>query len=316
MPKPTPNLIGKKFGKLEVIQFSGYKQGKDHRSAYWLCKCDCGNTIEVKGVNLRIGNTKSCGCLTKKHGMFGTRIYNLWHTMKERCYVPSHISYANYGGKGIKVCDEWQEFIPFMKWAYENGYDENAPRGKCTLDRIDPSKDYCPQNCRFVDWSIQANNKSTNVYLEYNGIIDTLSNHARNVGLDPRIAESRKIKGDSVERIFRDTRKARTLEYRGKIYKIDEFCKKFKVSRSPLERRVFKNGESPESALKNIKNNQKRPMKKNRKVLQYDLSMVLLKEWKNLTEIEKELGFSRGSIGNCCLGYSKTSFGYIWQYAD
>lgn len=135
--------------------------------------------------------------------MFGTRIYNLWHTMKERCYVKTQISYPNYGGKGIKVCDEWQDFIPFMEWAYANGYDENAPRGQCTLDRIDPNGDYCPENCRWVNFSVQANNKSTNVFLEYNGIVDTLSNHARRLGVNPVLAEGRYLKGMRLSDVFK-----------------------------------------------------------------------------------------------------------------
>ena len=116
---PIKDLTGQRFGKLVAIKACGKKEKK----TVWLCKCDCGNEIEVVGTALSSGNTKSCGCITKKHGMFGTRIYNVWHTMKERCYVPSQSSYKNYGGRGIKVCDEWQEFIPFMKWAYANGYD-------------------------------------------------------------------------------------------------------------------------------------------------------------------------------------------------
>lgn len=193
------DISGQKFGKLTAL----YMVGSKNKKAMWLCKCECGNIIEVAGVRLRNGNTKSCGCITKKHGMFGTRIYNVWHTMKERCYVKSHINYNIYGGRGIKVCPEWQDFIPFMEWAYKNGYDENAPRGQCTLDRIDPNGDYCPENCRWVSMSVQANNKTDNVYLEYQGITDTLSNHARRVGISPVLAEGRYLKGMELSDIFK-----------------------------------------------------------------------------------------------------------------
>ena len=193
------DISGQKFGRLTAIEFVGVENNK----AIWLCKCDCGNTSKVAGTALRFGNTKSCGCTTKKHGMFGTRIYNVWHTMKERCYVPTQTSYKNYGGRGIKVCPEWQEFIPFMEWSYANGYDETAPRGQCTLDRIDPNGDYCPENCRWVDISVQQNNTRTNVYLEYNGVVNTLSNHARNVGISPVLAESRYLRGLSLSDVFK-----------------------------------------------------------------------------------------------------------------
>ena len=304
------DISGQKFGQLTAIEFVGVENNK----AIWLCKCDCGNTSKVPGTALRFGSIKSCGCTTKKHGMFGTRIYNVWHTMKERCYVKTQTSYKNYGAMGIKVCPEWQEFIPFMEWAYANGYDENAPRGQCTLDRIDPNGDYCPENCRLVSMSVQANNKTDNVYLEYQGITDTLSNHARRVGLDPRTVESRKVNGDGIDRMFRKIREVRTIQYKGKTYTVNEFCKKFKVSRSSVETRIFKNGESPEMALRNIRANKRKPMKRNRKVLQYDTNMNFLKEWDNINCICKELGLNRSAIGNWCLGNSKTSQGFIWEY--
>lgn len=208
MSKSIRDLTGQKFGKLTALEPLEKRKAK---KVVWLCKCDCGNYYEIVGTSLTSGNAKSCGCLTKKHGMFGTRLYNVWHTMKERCYVPSQTSYPNYGGRGIKVCPEWHDFIPFMEWSYQTGYDENAPRGQCTLDRIDPNGDYCPENCRWVDSSIQANNRTDNVYIEYNGKIDTLTNHARRVGISPTLAEDRKIKGKSVEEIF-STEKLRKIK--------------------------------------------------------------------------------------------------------
>jgi len=198
--KPIIDLTGRRFGRLKVKRMANYRKGK---RVVWTCECDCGNIIDIPGIYLTKKNgTKSCGCICKKHGMFGTRIYNVWHSMKQRCYVKNHISYKNYGGRGIKVCDEWQEFTPFMDWAYANGYDENAERGECTLDRIDPNGNYCPDNCRWATAKEQSNNKNANVYLEYKGVIDTLSNHARNAGISPILAEDRKIKGKSVEEIF------------------------------------------------------------------------------------------------------------------
>lgn len=234
--------------------------------------------------------------------------------MKERCYVKTNTSYSNYGGRGIKVCDEWQEFVPFMKWAYENGYDENAPRGECTLDRIDSNGDYCPENCRWVNSKIQANNRRTNVYIKYNGELDTLSNHARKAGLKPTTVEGRKINGVKPERMFRKLRQPKLISYNGTDYTVKEFCNKFKVSRSPVERRILREGENPEDALKHIKENKKRPMKRNRKVYQYDSDMNFLKEWDNASTVEKVLGFKKGAIRSCCLGTLKTSHGFIWKY--
>lgn len=304
------DLAGMKFGNLTAIRPCGKKNNR----TVWLCKCDCGNEIEVVGTSLSSGNTKSCGCLTKKHGMFGTRIYNVWHAMKERCYVKSQISYPNYGGRGIKVCDEWQEFIPFMEWAYANGYDENAKRGECTLDRIDPNGNYCPENCRWVDLSVQANNKNTNVFVEYNGIVDTLSNHARKAGISPVLAEQRLLKGKNVVEIFA-SKKVKTIYYRGKHRTISDICKLTGISRSVIERRVINNGEKLNSVVSDIKSKPRKKGIRNRPVFQYDLNGSFLKKWENLSEIEKELGFKRNAVGNCCLGNHKTSNGYIWEYA-
>ena len=126
------------------------KRAEDKRSPngrnhiMYICGCDCGKQVVVKAENLRSGNTKSCGCLSlekskerlKKHGMHGTRIYVIWQGMKSRCNNPHNLSYANYGNRGIKVCDEWQnDFEVFEYWAYKNGYKDNL-----TLDRINNGK--------------------------------------------------------------------------------------------------------------------------------------------------------------------------------
>lgn len=219
MSKSIRDLTGQKFGKLTALEPLEKRKAK---KVVWLCKCDCGNYYEIVGTSLTSGNAKSCGCLTKKHGMFGTRLYNVWHTMKERCYVQSQISYPAYGGRGIKVCPEWHDFIPFMEWSYQTGYDENAPRGKCTLDRIDHNGDYCPENCRWVDIYVQQNNTRANVYLEYNGVVDTLSNHARKVGISPVLAEGRYLKGMSLSDVFKVGRV-------GEIRKVAQYDKDMKL---------------------------------------------------------------------------------------
>ena len=162
------DLTGQRFGRLVVIERAG--SDKDKR-ATWKCQCDCGEVRVVYSCNLLHGIMKSCGCYKNEqialrntiHGKRKSRLYEVWKNMKRRCSSPSVHNYHRYGGRGITVCAEWQNnFQAFYDWAMANGYDENAPRGQCTIDRIDNDKGYSPDNCRWVDMKTQNNNQSKN----------------------------------------------------------------------------------------------------------------------------------------------------------
>lgn len=157
-------LAGQKFGRLLVIEKVGTNEARHN---VWRCKCDCGNEIQVSATDIVSGHTRSCGCLMREtsaktlttHGKSKERLYTVWQGMLGRCNRPSLKSYENYGGRGIKVCEEWRDYEAFREWAYANGYDENAPIQQCTIDRIDVNGDYEPSNCRWVDAKTQAKNK-------------------------------------------------------------------------------------------------------------------------------------------------------------
>lgn len=148
------DLTDQRFGKLVAIK--RHDANTKHGSYKWICSCDCGQEIIVTSGNLRSGHTKSCGCRRRPHGYFGTRIYNIWSKMKARCSNPNVDSYKNYGGMGISVCEEWQDFVCFKDWALLNGYKDNLQ-----IDRIENDKDYEPGNCRFVTGTMNNQNKRT-----------------------------------------------------------------------------------------------------------------------------------------------------------
>ena len=174
------DLTGKRFGRWSVLAFAGVdKNGK----ATWLCRCDCGTEKLVVGGNLRSGISTSCGCYEKelitKHGHYNTRLYQIWQDMKQRCCNPKNNYYKNYGGRGISVCNEWLDnFIPFMEWAYANGYQENL-----TIDRINVNGDYEPSNCRWTTVKEQNRNTTVNKLITYNGETRCVAEWAEKLGL-------------------------------------------------------------------------------------------------------------------------------------
>ncbi len=171
------DLTGQKFNHLTVIKYVGRKNKK----TIWHCVCDCGNEKDVDSNSLISGNTKACGChqydgLEKRrtHGKSKTRLYRIWSNMKSRCYYPNAKYFENYGGRGIRVCDEWiNDFVKFYEWAMENGYSDNL-----TIDRIDNDGNYSPTNCQWVTRSTQMNNVRNNRIIEYNGKEQTLAEWA------------------------------------------------------------------------------------------------------------------------------------------
>lgn len=187
------DLTGKKFGRWTVLEFSHIKNG----NYYWLCKCECGTIKPVSYANLKRGS-KSCGCLAKEilkekgtHKQSGSRLYVVWQNMKSRCYNKNNNRYNIYGARGIKVCDEWQEFQPFYDWAMANGYNPNAKRGECTIDRIDVNGDYEPNNCRFVSMEIQTRNTRVNRLLTYNNETHCLQDWSKITGINISTLDNR-----------------------------------------------------------------------------------------------------------------------------
>lgn len=203
------DLSGKRFGRLTVLheEEPHYTKGGS-KKRMWLCKCDCGKTKIVNGNSLTCGRTKSCGCLLVDNGRAKSkgdrhrdRLYILWIGMRQRCNNKNHKSYKWYGGKGIKVCDEWDnDYESFKKWAYDNGYDKTLPRGVQTIDRINSDLDYSPDNCRWATQKEQVRNSSQYTKMvEYKGNQYHLSELCEKLGVDFNKTKARIYRGKSFE---------------------------------------------------------------------------------------------------------------------
>ena len=202
------DLTGQRFGRLTVIQFD-CTQG--HMSK-WLCKCDCGGTKSVRSDHLTAGHTKSCGCMELENmETFGghnrtlradhKRLDLVYRAMLNRCYHEKTRNYKNYGGRGIRVCDEWREcFDNFCKWALTNGYDETAKYGKCTLERIDVNGNYEPSNCKWVSSYEQSVNKRDTIRIEWDGNLRTIRELSQITGIPESRIRGRLARGWDIER--------------------------------------------------------------------------------------------------------------------
>lgn len=173
------NLVGQRHGKLQVIEKSSRGRSR------WICQCDCGNKVELQ--THRFFAYKSCGCLekenkknlanhTRTHGMTETRLYSVWCGVKDRCTNPNLEHYDRYGGRGIKMCDEWlYSFESFAAWAYSAGYDDKLTGKEQSIERIDVNGNYEPSNCKWVTQKEQMRNTSRTVWIDDGGVKVPLS---------------------------------------------------------------------------------------------------------------------------------------------
>lgn len=169
-------LTGMKFGRLTALN----KHGQLPNGGYlWRCACECGNEKIVYGGSLVSGYTKSCGCISKErpshtiHGGKGTPIYLLWKSMRERCNTTSSSSYRDYGGRGIKICSEWDDYRRFKEWAETSGY-----KSGLSIERKNVNGNYEPSNCTWIPVGKQARNTRRTLRVLYNGMFIPLIEYA------------------------------------------------------------------------------------------------------------------------------------------
>ena len=192
--------VGMRFGSL-VTTGSSYCEGKVRKVP---CRCDCGKEYVVRVDHLLDSRDPSCGCKKASkisaartvHGEWTTRLWGHWSAMRRRCNTATTGNFAGYGGRGIKVCDEWKDYLAFRDWALANGYDDSL-----SLDRIDVNGDYCPENCRWATAKEQARNRRNTIYVDFHGGHVPLAQLAEEYNVDPDLVYSRVVVlGWSVER--------------------------------------------------------------------------------------------------------------------
>lgn len=241
----TKNLIGKRFGRLLVVEYAGI--AKDYH-ALWKCICDCGNEHVTSSRSLLSGNCKSCGCLASEvniarctvHEMSHSKIYNIWAQMKKRCRDSHAKNFQNYGGRGIKVCDEWcgsDGFIAFYNYVSKL---EHFGEGGYSLDRIDVNGNYEPGNVRWATVKQQARNKRDTIYVEYNGKIISLKEAAEQSGISYYVLGRRWRQGIRGTELFRPQQKLLSFRYNGEEMTLKEAARRSGISYRTLLARYKK----------------------------------------------------------------------------
>lgn len=179
------DLTGQRFGKLLVLYLSDNRKGRK----YWMCQCDCGNYKEINGQHMKSGKIVSCRCQRKenivlavtKHNLVGHPIYRIWRAMRQRCLDVKASNYHSYGGRGIKICEEWVNIdtgaINFYNWSMENGWEEGL-----TIERIDVNGNYCPENCTWATKAAQQRNKTDSIFVTIDGEYLCLSEAVKRYG--------------------------------------------------------------------------------------------------------------------------------------
>lgn len=270
------DLTGRKFNRWTVLECVGRTKSG---GALWRCICECGTIRDVDGRTLRDGTSKSCGCYARERSVESTkiaatkhggkangkteRLYGIWCGIKNRCLNPNSKHYHDYGGRGIKVCDEWvEDYAVFRGWAYENGFNDSVPKKYQSLDRVDNDGPYSPDNCAWHTAIQQCNNRRGNRVVEYNGERHTLAEWGRKLNIpDDTLLKRLNKYGYSVEDAFTrpmhyksaecydDRPNNRILEYNGEKHSLSEWARIIGIKADALSKRLNKYHYTVEEAL-------------------------------------------------------------------
>lgn len=199
LKKRKENLLNKRFGLITVKDVF-----QKDRECFVLVKCDCGNEKTYKYSGFKVSHPTHCGCNNGniKHGMSNTPLYKSWASMKRRCDFPDELHKKYYKDKGIKYCQEWKDFACFSKWALSNGYIDGY-----TIERLDNSKGYYPENCTWIPANKQNINKTNKSHLVIDGIDKSYTEWAKEYGLRENTIRMRIKYGWSGKDLLKPTKK-------------------------------------------------------------------------------------------------------------
>lgn len=252
--------MNKKYGRLTLINKTN--ETKNKRTLY-LFKCDCGNFKKVPLSYVTSGDTTSCGCLYKetrkgkfKHGLKQThkKIYATWTGLRDRCNNSNNKYYNDYGGRGIKVCERWNNFINFLE-------DMGSPPdnvNRWSIDRINVNGDYEPLNCRWATDNEQANNRTNTKYIIYKNIKYTIRDFCKNFNLDYKLVYSRVFSGiRNPELLLINKKEPLSITYQEETLTIKDWCIKLNIKPNTFHSRVYKGFTNEETLLYYIKKDSK-----------------------------------------------------------
>lgn len=190
-------VIGSKIGKFTVTAF------ENNKHAYYILRCDCGNTKRLRYDTIKGLKNKSCGCDKIKrpveHVQHQNRLYHVWYSMWTRCTVDSCKAYKNYGGRGISICNEWKNFSEFVEWAERTGYASNL-----TIDRIDNNGNYCPENCHWVTKT--ENSRKTRAIKLTMAMADEIRQKHKNGKIQAELCKEYQLSCAHIHRIVKNKR--------------------------------------------------------------------------------------------------------------
>lgn len=279
------DIAGQRFGRLKVC----WEAGLDYdRHMKWLCECDCGKEVIVRGSDLRKGKQVSCGCykrenaslIARTHGMSNNRIYHIWNGIKDRCNRPTNHAFKYYGGRGITLCDAWLDFEAFMSWAFSHGYDTNL-----TIERIDVNGNYEPENCKWISLPDQAMNTRKTHYITIGEETLPLTMWEKRKGHSKGLINGRLRRGfseeDAVNLPKLKKQALRYITFKGKKQTVAKWSKELGIPSATIRRRIDVLGWSEDKALSCMAGKER----ERDVILEYDGKKLNMTEWSKLTGI-------------------------------